>query len=74
MELIEKIKQKIAEDSAFADTLNAAKTPEELLDKLIAAGYEVTEDDLKSLKVSDGEPISDDDLDNVAGGFLFFFF
>ena len=72
MELIEKIKQKMAEDSAFADTLKAAKTPEELLDKLIAAGYEVTEDDIKSLKGNDGEPISDDDLDNVAGGWWIF--
>ncbi|MGN0712214.1 MAG: Nif11-like leader peptide family RiPP precursor [Anaerovoracaceae bacterium] len=72
MELIEKIKQRMAEDSVFADTLKAAKTPEELLDKLIAAGYEVTADDIKSLKGNDGEPISDDDLDNVAGGWWIF--
>ncbi|MGN0714578.1 MAG: Nif11-like leader peptide family RiPP precursor [Anaerovoracaceae bacterium] len=74
MEKMEQIKKKIAEDVEFAASLKAAKTPEEVLDKLIAAGYEVTEDDLKSLKVSDGEPISDDDLDNVAGGFFFIFF
>ena len=71
MDKLEQIKKKVAEDAEFAASLKETKTPEELLDKLIAAGYEVTADDLKSLKGSDGEPISDDDLDNVAGGMYF---
>ena len=46
---------------------------------LVASPSEETDseamtEDAGTTKIGDGEPISDEDLDNVAGGFLCFFF
>ena len=72
MDKSEQIKKRIAEDAAFAASLKEAKTPEQLMEKLCAEGYPVTLDDLKAMKCSDGTPLSDEELDNVAGGWWIF--
>lgn len=60
---------KLNEDKAFAEEIAAVQSKEELLAKVKAAGFDVTEEDLAEL---DGEQfsgeLSDDELDAVAGG------
>ena len=54
---------KLNEDKTFADEIAAVQSKEELLAKIKAAGFDVTEADLTGT----GE-LSDDELDAVAGG------
>jgi len=54
---------KLNEDKAFADEIAAAKSEEELIAKIKAAGFDVTEADLAGT----GE-LTDDELNAVAGG------
>ncbi|MGN0714576.1 MAG: Nif11-like leader peptide family RiPP precursor [Anaerovoracaceae bacterium] len=70
MELIEKIKQKIAEDSAFADALKAAKTPEDVLNTLLEAGLDVTREDVMTMAKAGGEELSDEQLEAASGGLI----
>ena len=70
MELIEKIKQKIKEDSVFAASLKAAKTPEDVLNTLLEAGFDVTREDVMAMAKAGGEELSDEQLDAASGGTL----
>ena len=54
---------KLNEDKAFADEIAAVQSKEELLAKVKAAGFDVTEADLAGT----GE-LTDDELNAVAGG------
>ena len=75
MNKLESIRAKAAQDAALASALKAAKTQEELLAALREAGFDVTADELTAMKqAASGTAIPDEELDNVAGGFLFFFF
>ena len=70
MEMIGKIKQRMAEDSAFDDALKAAKTPEEVLNTLLEAGFDVTREDVMAMAKAGGEELSDEQLDAASGGTL----
>ena len=63
MTLLEEIKAKEKEDKAFAASLKEAKTQEELVKVLKAAGFEVSMDEVGKT----GE-LSEDELDSVSGG------
>lgn len=68
MEIKEQIQQKINNDPAFSAALKEARNAEEALKALLAAGFNLTGEDLKGMKKADGAALSDDDLDKVAGG------
>ena len=57
----------IAQDQALAEALNAAETPEAVLALAKEKGITLTEQDLALAQAPVGE-LSDDDLDDVAGG------
>ena len=67
-DLYELIK-KINEDNDFAKELVEAESKEEFLEKLKQKGYELT-DEAKSnlLKLIGEKELTDDELENVAGG------
>lgn len=58
--------QKLAEDTGFAEGFKDAKSMEEILNKIKAAGFEVTEEELKAAAKT--EELNDDALEGVAGG------
>lgn len=68
MNKLESIQAKAAQDAAFADTLKAAKTQDELLAALRDAGFDVTADELTAMQQQSGAAIFDEALDGVAGG------
>lgn len=57
----------IAQDQALAEALNAAETPEAVIALAKEKGITLTEQDLALVQAPAGE-LSDDDLDDVAGG------
>ena len=57
----------IAQDQALAEALNAAETPEAVIALAKEKGITLTEQDLALAQAPVGE-LSDDDLDDVAGG------
>lgn len=61
--------KKINEDNDFAKELVKAESKEEFLEKLKQKGYELT-DEAKSnlLKLIGEKELTDDELENVAGG------
>lgn len=71
MEILKQIKKNVQEDAAFSASLKAAKTPEEVLKVLLAAGFQVTMEDVLAVAKADAAPLSDEDLGKVAGGELF---
>lgn len=71
MEILKQIKKNVQEDAAFSASLKAAKTPEEVLKVLLAAGFQVTMEDVLAMAKPDAAPLSDEDLGKVAGGELF---
>ena len=71
-EMYQQMKQKFDTDAAFAASLKASKTLEEVLGKLQEAGFDVTEADLKSMNSFYGRELSDDELDQAAGGWWIF--
>ena len=68
MENKEQIQQKITTDPAFAASLKAAKTPEEVLKVLLAAGFQVTMEDVLAMAKPDAAGLSDEQLETVSGG------
>ena len=71
-EMYQQMKQKFDTDPAFAASLKESKTLDDVLCKLRAAGFDVTEADLKAMSKAYGREMSDDELDNVAGGWWIF--
>ena len=71
-EMYQQMKQKFDTDAAFAASLKASKALEEVLGKLQEAGVDVTEADLKAMGKAYGREMSDDELDNIAGGWWIF--
>jgi predicted ribosomally synthesized peptide with nif11-like leader len=64
---VQEFAKKLAEDAEFAKQFEGVESTEELLEKIKAAGYEVTAEALQSLAGGDGE-LDDDELDNINGG------
>ena len=55
----------------FEEAIEKANTVEEVIDLYKSQGIDVTEDELKKIVGSDeGEELTEEDLDNVAGGAL----
>ena len=77
-EMIKQINQKMESAPAFAAALKAVKNVQEELKVLQEAGFQLTGEDVKRMHEVGCAELSDDELDNVAGGttypFLFFFF
>ena len=71
MEILKQIKKNVQEDAAFSASLKEAKTPEEVLKLLLAAGFQVTMEDVLAVAKAAAAPLSDEDLGKVAGGELF---
>lgn len=70
MEILKQIKKNVQEDAAFSASLKAAKTPEEVLKVLLAAGFQVTMEDLLAMAKPDAAGLSDEQLETVSGGTL----
>lgn len=71
---MKQIEKRIPGDAAsFASPKDETKS-ERIPDQYSDTDSEAMTEDAGTTKIGDGEPISDEDLDNVAGGFLFFFF
>jgi predicted ribosomally synthesized peptide with nif11-like leader len=61
--------ERVSSDEGFRGQLEAAKTPEEKRRIVTEAGYDVTPDDLPTIKSLAGmTELSDEDLEKVAGG------
>ena len=61
--------KRINEDNDFAKELVKAESKEEFLEKLKQKGYELTDEDKSNLLKLIGEKeLTDDELENVAGG------
>src|SRR5215469_3932151 len=62
--------ERVNSDEEFRDRLEAAETPEEKRRIVTEAGYDVSRDDLPTIRrFSSGvSELSDEDLENVAGG------
>lgn len=71
MEILKQIKKNVQEDAAFSASLKEAKTPEEVLKVLLAAGFQVGLEDVLAMAKAADAPLSDEDLGKVAGGELF---
>lgn len=72
MEIKEQIQQKINNDPAFAAALKEARNAEEAMKALQAAGFQLTEEELKGMSKADCAALSDEELDKVAGGWWIF--
>ena len=68
-EMIKQINQKMESDPAFAAALMAVKNVQEELKVLQEAGFQLTGEDVKRMHEAGCAELSDDELDNVAGGF-----
>ena len=68
-EIIKQINQKMESDPAFAAALMAVKNVQEELKVLQEAGFQLTGEDVKRMHEVGCAALSDDELDNVAGGF-----
>lgn len=69
MAISNELKERLVGDEQFTNSLREARTTQELLEKLQAEGYSVTEEEIRNVCDSDksGE-IPDGDLDCVNGG------
>ena len=70
MEILEQIRKKVQEDTAFSASLKEAKTPEEVLKVLLAAGFPVTMADVLAMAKADAAELNDELLETVSGGTL----
>ena len=70
-EIIKQINQKMESDPAFAAALMAVKNAQEELRVLQEAGFQLTGEDVKRMHEVGCTELSDDELDNVAGGWPF---
>ena len=70
-EIIKQINQKMESDPAFAAALKAVKNAQEELKVLQEAGFQLTGEDVKRMHEVGCTELSDDELDNVAGGWPF---
>ena len=73
-EIIKQINQKMESDPAFAAALKAVKNAQEELKVLQEAGFQLTGEDVKRMHEVGCTELSDDELDNVAGGWPFLAF
>ncbi|HEY1634841.1 MAG TPA: Nif11-like leader peptide family natural product precursor [Acidimicrobiales bacterium] len=61
--------ERVNSDEEFRDRLEAAETPDDKRQMVTEAGYEVSRDDLPTIrKLSGVTELSDEDLDTMAGG------
>lgn len=77
---VEEIFKKLSEDHTLAHNILTADSAQDAKELAVEAGLELTEDNLKELssvlqeelkkQMSQGETLSDDDLDNVSGGVI----
>ena len=74
MEIKKQILQKINADPAFAAALKEARNAEEVLKVLLAAGFQVTMEDVLAVPKADAAPLSDEELGKAAGGFFWKWF
>ena len=68
--------EKVASDTELTDKIGAATTVETMIEIAKSAGFSITSEDIQLLlsflsEVSEEEELTDDDLENVAGGFNF---
>lgn len=66
---IKELKQRLENDEAFKESLQKSADAKELLNKIKAAGFDVTPEELvNTVKSGENGEISDDELEAVAGG------
>lgn len=71
MEILERIRKKVQEDAAFSAALKEAKNAEEVLQVLLAAGFQVTLEEVLAMAKTDGTELNDEQLEMASGGFVF---
>lgn len=65
---INELKQKLENDAAFKESLQKSADAKDLMDKIKAAGFDVTPEELVNTVSGKSGEISDDELEAVAGG------
>jgi len=65
---INELKQKLESDAAFKESLQKSADAKDLMDKIKAAGFDVTPEELVNTVSGKSGEISDDELEAVAGG------
>lgn len=65
---INELKQKIESDVAFKESLQKSADAKDLINKIKAAGFDVTPEELVNTVSGKSGEISDDELEAVAGG------
>ena len=68
MARINELKQKIGSDAGFRESLQKSADAKDLMDKIKAAGFDVTPEELVSAVSGKNGEVSDDALEAVAGG------
>ena len=71
MEILERIRKKVQEDAAFSAALKEAKNAEEVLQVLLAAGFQVTLEEVLAMAKTDGTELNDEQMEMASGGFVF---
>ena len=65
---INELKQKLESDAAFKESLQKSADAKALINKIKAAGFDVTPEELINTVSGKSGEISDDELEAVAGG------
>ena len=68
---MEQIKKKAQEDAAFSGSLKEARNAEDVLKVLLAAGFQVTLEEVLAMAKTDGTELNDEQLEMASGGFVF---
>ena len=68
---MEQIKKKAQEDAAFSASLKEARNAEDVLKVLLAAGFQVTLEEVLAMAKTDGTELNDEQLEMASGGFVF---
>ena len=70
MEILERIRKKVQEDAAFSASLKEARNAEDVLKVLLAAGFQVTLEEVLAMAKTDGTELNDEQLEMASGGLI----
>ena len=70
MEILEQIKKRVQEDADFSASLKSARNAEDVLKVLLAAGFQVTLEEVLAMAKTDGTELNDEQLEMASGGLI----